>query len=65
MQFVGPYDFGETGIAAGVLQPLAAAEIGILLVSTFDTDYLFVKIDQAGQAAKVLTAAGHVVAPAG
>lgn len=63
-QFVGPFAFDETGIAAAVLQPLAAAGIGIFLVSTFDTDYLFVKIDQAARAAKALTAAGHVVAPA-
>ena len=64
-QFVGPFAFNQTGIAASVLQPLAEAAIGIVLVSTFDTDYLFVKIEQAGRAAEALTAAGHVVAPAG
>ncbi|MCE7029510.1 ACT domain-containing protein [Jiella avicenniae] len=64
-RFVGPFAFGETGIAAAVLQPLADAGIGILLVSTFDTDHLFVKTEQAGRAAEALTAAGHVVAPGG
>ena len=64
-QFVGPFAFDETGIAASVLQPLADAGIGIVLVSTFDTDYLFVKTEQAGRAAEALTAAGHVAAPSG
>lgn len=63
-QFVGPFAFEETGIAAAVLEPLAAVGIGIFLVSTFDTDYLFVKTENAGRAAEALTAAGHVVAPA-
>ncbi len=63
-QLVGPFAFDETGIAAAVLQPLASEGIGILLVSSFDTDYLFVKVEQAGRAAKALTAAGHIVAPA-
>ena len=63
--FAGPFAFDETGIAAAVLQPLAEAEIGIFLVSSFDTDTLFVKMETAGRASKVLTAAGHVIAPAG
>ncbi|MBP0614672.1 ACT domain-containing protein [Jiella sp. KSK16Y-1] len=60
-QFVGPFAFDETGIAAAVLQPLAEADIGIFLVSSFDTDYLFVKMENAGRTAQVLTSAGHVV----
>lgn len=62
--FAGPFAFDETGIAAAVLQPLAEAEIGIFLVSSFDTDTLFVKMEMAGRASQVLTAAGHVIAPA-
>ncbi|MBO0903473.1 ACT domain-containing protein [Jiella sp. MQZ13P-4] len=61
--FVGPFAFDETGIAAAVLEPLAAAGIGVFLVSSFDTDHLFVKIENAGRTSEALTAAGHVVAP--
>ncbi|MCQ0987632.1 ACT domain-containing protein [Jiella marina] len=62
LQFVGPFAFDETGIAAAVLQPLAEAEIGIMLVSSFDTDYLLVKTVDAGRASQALLAAGHLVA---
>ncbi len=39
----GPFPFEMTGVLLRVLQPLAAAEIGIFAVSTFDTDYVLVK----------------------
>lgn len=39
----GPLDFGLTGIAAALTVPLAAAEISVFLVSSFDTDYLLVR----------------------
>ena len=57
----GPFDFGETGIGAAILAPLAAAGIGILFVSTFDTDYLFVKREERVAAIAALVAAGHYV----
>ncbi|WP_343217704.1 ACT domain-containing protein [Jiella flava] len=63
-QFLGPFAFDQTGIAAAVLTPLATAKIAVLLIATFDTDYLFVKIENAGRAAEILTASGHVVAAA-
>lgn len=47
----GPFAFELTGILLQVLQPLAAANIGIFAVSTFDTDYVLVK-DHAFEAAK-------------
>lgn len=39
----GPFAFDLTGVLLRVLQPLAAAGIGIFAVSTFDTDYVLVK----------------------
>ena len=39
----GPFPFEMTGILLQVLEPLAAAGIGIFAVSTFDTDYVLVK----------------------
>jgi len=39
----GPFAFDLTGVLLQVLRPLAAANIGIFAVSTFDTDYVLVK----------------------
>jgi uncharacterized protein len=58
-KFEGPFDFGLTGIADSVVHPLALAKIGIVLISTFDTDYLFVKIENKQKMIDALRAAGH------
>lgn len=58
-KFQGPFAFDETGIALAVIQPLAQADIGIFLVSTFDTDYLLLKHENADRARELLGAAGH------
>lgn len=58
----GPFEFGETGVAVSVLAPLAVAEVPILLISTFDTDYLFVKSASTEAAETALTNAGHTIA---
>lgn len=60
-QVEGPLPFTATGILAAIAAPLAAAEISIFAISTFDTDYVLVKEPDAGQAAAVLAAAGHLV----
>ncbi|MBA4136314.1 MAG: ACT domain-containing protein [Opitutus sp.] len=57
----GPFEFTLTGILASVLAPLAAAKIGILATSTFDTDYVLVKHAQLDDAILALEAAGHTV----
>ena len=41
----GPLDFSLTGILSSLLTPLARASISIFALSTYDTDYLFVKKD--------------------
>ena len=58
----GTLDFGLVGIVASLATPLAAAGIPIFVVSTFDTDYVLVVADRAGDAAAALTATGHRVA---
>jgi len=40
----GPLDFALTGILASLTQPLAAAQIPVFAVSTYDTDYLLVRL---------------------
>ncbi len=59
----GPLDFAQTGVLASLAGPLADAGIPIFVVSTYDTDYLFVPESQATRAAEVLTIAGHRILP--
>jgi uncharacterized protein len=61
MQVRGPFAFQETGIAAAVATPLAHAAICVLLIATFDTDYLLVKADDFQRAREALVGAGHSV----
>jgi hypothetical protein len=55
----GPLDFAEIGILAGLAAPLAAAEVSLFALSTFDTDYLLVPAADLDRAIAALTAAGH------
>ena len=55
----GPFAFDQTGVLASLLDPLAAAAIGIFAVSTFDTDYILVKSINLENAVEVLKDAGH------
>ena len=57
----GPLGFALTGILSALLVPLAAAEISVFTLSTFDTDWILVPADAAETAAEVLTEAGHIV----
>ena len=59
----GPLDFALTGVLAALAGPLAAAEISVFAVSTFDTDYLLVKEADLARALQTLTDAGHALAP--
>lgn len=55
----GPFSFDEVGILASLLNPLAAAGIGIFAISTFDTDYLLVKHADIDRTVHALQSAGH------
>lgn len=61
LRMMGPFPFDLTGILESVLTPLAAADVGILAVSTFNTDYILVKHARLAAATAALRAAGHVV----
>ena len=57
----GPLDFSQTGILSAIAGPLARAGIPIFAVSTYDTDYVFMKTDRYSDAISALESAGHTV----
>jgi hypothetical protein len=61
LEVAGPLSFELTGVLAGLSAPLAAAEIPIFVVSTYDTDYLLVKSRDLDRAKTALEQAGHQV----
>jgi hypothetical protein len=52
----GPIPFDATGVAAGLIAPLAAAGIPVFVISTFDTDWLLVREHLLPRALEVLGA---------
>jgi len=58
LRVVGSMDFNVTGVAAALTNPLAQAGIPLLLVATFDTDYVFVRDDGLHAACRALLTAG-------
>jgi hypothetical protein len=60
----GPLDFALTGVLAELLAPLAAAEISVFTLSTFDTDWILVPGDKADAAAEEWRRSGHEVSAA-
>lgn len=61
LKIEGPLAFGLIGIVAGVSGTLAEAKISIFAVSTYDTDYFFVKAVDVERAVNALETAGHSV----
>ncbi|MCB2185354.1 MAG: ACT domain-containing protein [Deltaproteobacteria bacterium] len=62
----GPLDFHQVGVLASLAGPLAAAEVSIFVVSTFDTDYLLLRARDLPRALAALAGAGHRISqPAG
>ncbi|PFC74467.1 amino acid-binding protein [Bacillus cereus] len=55
----GMLDFGLTGILSSLANPLADNNISIFAISTFNTDYLLVKLHYIEKAKSVLENAGH------
>ena len=58
----GVLDFSLIGILSKLSAILAENQIGIFAVSTYNTDYIFVKSENFSRALKVLTDAGYTVA---
>ena len=62
LKVAGPLDFSLTGILASLAVPLAAADVSIFAVSTYDTDYVLVRSAQLDAALDALRRAGHTIA---
>jgi hypothetical protein len=60
----GPLAFNVIGVLAGLATPLAAAGISIFALSTYDTDYVLVRLDDIARAVQALRDAGHIVSDA-
>lgn len=61
LRIEGVLDFSLIGILAPIATLLAEAKIGIFVVSTYNTDYVFVRETQLAQAKEVLAAAGYTI----
>ncbi len=60
----GPLDPELTGVLHGLLAPLAEAGISAFPLSTFDTDWILVKVGDADRAAEEWRRQGHDVVAA-
>ncbi len=60
-QLVGPVPFTTTGVISSLTAPLAAAGVGVFVLSTYDTDYVMVKEANLEKAQAALQAAGFTL----
>ncbi len=60
----GPLDFSLTGVLADLLAPLAEDGISVFVVSTFETDWILVPVEDADRAEEAWRRRGHEIAPA-
>ena len=61
IQVVGPIPFTMVGVLHSLTAPIAQAGISLFAISTYDTDYLLVKVQDFERAIQVLKAAGHEI----
>jgi hypothetical protein len=55
----GRLDFSLIGILSRITDVLARAQVGVFVVSTYDTDYVFVRQGQLETARRALIGAGY------
>ena len=60
----GPRDLAGTGSLLELLTPLAAEQISVLSLATYDTDWLLVPTADAERAVEAWRRSGHEVTPA-
>lgn len=60
-QIVGTLDFSMVGVLSHLTSILAAEDMPIFAISTFNTDYIFIKEDDLSKALFVLEEENHTV----
>lgn len=60
----GTLDPSEVGVLHALLGPLVEAEVPVMALSTFDTDWVLVPTDRADDAAEAWRRRGHTIEPA-
>jgi hypothetical protein len=61
LRVAGPLDFSMVGVISSLTGVLAAASISVLVVSSFDTDFVLVRETDVEKAMEVLRQEGHEV----
>lgn len=61
LRIEGLLDFSKTGILSSIITPLSESKISVLVVSTFDTDYVFVQKEKLNLAINALKSKGYEV----
>lgn len=61
LQVQGAFDFSAAGVHASLAIPLAEADISVLAIATYATDYLLIKEKNVERALWVLEQAGHYI----
>lgn len=61
IQVHGTFDFATAGVNASLTLPLAEADISILAIATYTTEYVLVKEQYVERAIQALVQAGHHV----
>lgn len=61
IKLMGPLHFGLVGILADIATTLAEAGISIFAVSTYDTDYIFIKSLHVNNALRTLGHNGYAI----
>lgn len=62
LKVLGPVDFSLTGILAAISAILAASQISIFAISTYDTDYILVKEKDIDHSIDALKNTGYEIA---
>ncbi|HVB73065.1 MAG TPA: ACT domain-containing protein [Ktedonobacteraceae bacterium] len=61
LQVHGAFDFSVAGVHVSLAIPLAEADISVLAIATYATDYLLIKEENVERALRVLEQAGHYI----
>ena len=61
LKIKGTLDFSMLGVIAKIAHVLKEAKISIFVVSTYNTDYIFLKADKLSDGIQALTHSGYVI----